>query len=432
MKEVGIWFLRLAGFLLAAASVACASSSAGSQKTPPATFRAGAAKLDITPDYPVALEGYGNPENRISEGIHDRLYARAIAFESRGRRLVLVSCDLSGFHNSTFPAYQKAILNRFGLRSDELFVAGTHTHSGPFVFFNRSYPHPNNFIYTESLRQKLVTVIDRALRSLSPANLSVGRGSSRVAANRRLKVAGGPGEKDRVIMARNVDGPVDREVLVLEVMRPDGTPVASLFDYACHSRSLNSQNRKISGDIFGIAEQTVEKTIGERFISAAFSGAAGNIDPWDVLPGFDDSGGRTPETVQMGNSLGDEVVRVLQGMKAAKVGGEIRTASMHLALPGKYVERPTKYLDLFAARIGDIGFLGVNCEVLTEIGLEIKAASPFKHTFIITICNGGEGYLPPKHLYEEGGYEVNLTGFDPEASGIFVQNAVRMLTELAK
>lgn len=433
MKTPQSWNGKSFCLLSLAVFVLLASSSPGFQTIQPSPpFRAGAARLDITPDEPLALEGYANPENRISEGIHDHLYARAVVFEQGGRKLVLVSCDLSGFINGTFPGYQKAILARFNLQPDQLFLAGTHTHSGPFLILNRTYPHPNNYKYTLALQEKLIAVIDSAMRSLAPAQIGVGRGSSPIGANRRLKVPGGPGEKDRIIMARNPDGPVDREVLVLKIARPDGMPIASLFDYACHSRSLNSQNKIISGDIFGLAEQSVEKDMGEHFISAAFSGAGGDVDPWYVLPGFDESAGHIPETVLMGSFLGDEVVHVLRGIQKTAPGGEIRTMSTRLELPGRYAESPVKYLDVYAARIGDIGFLGVNCEVLTEIGQAIKAASPFKQTFVITICNGGEGYLPPKRLYEEGGYEVGLTTFAPEAADLLVRHAAKMLGNLQK
>ena len=40
------------------------------------------------------------------------------------------------------------------------------------------------------------------------------------------------------------------------------------------------------------------------------------------------------------------------------------------------------------------------------------------------------GYLPPKHLCEEGGYEVDRTGFAPQAADILVRETLRMLSAL--
>jgi hypothetical protein len=85
-----------------------------------------------------------------------------------------------------------------------------------------------------------------------------------------------------------------------------------------------------------------------------------------------------------------------------------------------------------AARVGDIAFLAVDWEALVEIGKAIRRWSPFPHTFILTNCNGGSGYLPPAHLYPERGYEVDLSGFAPEAAEMVVQSALQMLSSLRR
>jgi hypothetical protein len=367
---------------------------------------AGAARVDITPDFPVSLDGYSNPENRISEGVHDRLFARAIALRKGSRKLILVSCDLIGFALVPISYFQKGLADKFDLQPGELFLCGTHTHSAPMIYLNKSYPHPNNYKYTESLREKIIEAVSSAMAALQPARIGAGRGSSPVGANRRVP---GPGNTG-IVMGRNPEGTVDNEVLVLGIEKQDHSPIASLFDYACHSRSLNSENKLISGDIFGIAEQFVERILGEKFPCAAFAGASGDIDPWYVVPGFNQEPGWLPETVLMGNLLGEEVAHVFRRIREWNSGGEIRSLSERVALPGKPAgpvaavqSDRTKYIEMSAARIGDIAFLGLDCEALVDIGKAIKAASPFKTTFILTHCNGGSGYLPPAPLYNVQG-----------------------------
>ncbi len=56
-------------------------------------LKAGIAKADITPAIPVKLYGYASRKT-YSEGIHDPLTARALAFENNGKRIVLVSTDI--------------------------------------------------------------------------------------------------------------------------------------------------------------------------------------------------------------------------------------------------------------------------------------------------------------------------------------------------
>lgn len=96
--------------------------------------------------------------------------------------------------------------------------------------------------------------------------------------------------------------------------------------------------------------------------------------------------------------------------------------------PGQQTTVP---VNITAAHIGnDVEFLGFNVEMLTEIGLAIKQGSPFKHTFIITHCNGSSGYLAPAELYKEGGYEISATRFGVGSDDIVIKKALRMLYDL--
>ncbi len=398
-------------------------------------LEAGAAKEDITPDYPCALDGYSNPVNRVFDTVHDRIYVRAVVFRSGAQRLVLVSADVTGFILGTNPSFQQAILARFNLQPDELFLAGTHTHSSPMVILNKSWPTGNEYKFTENLRRKTVDAIDLAFRSLRPIRLGVGRGTSDVAVNRRLPVE----ENGKVVvrLAPNPDGPVDQEVLVLKAVRSDGAPVAALFDYACHSRSLGPPNKALSGDIFGLAEQFVEQQVGRGCISPAFAGASGDVDPMHVVSGFTAEPGRVPETVRMGTLLGEEVGRVWQTTQVSQPSGGIETLSYRLRLPRKRLPageqdgRSPISLEINVARIGhDLALVGLNCEAFTEIGLAIKKASPFKYTFIITHCNGGEGYLPTASAFPQGGYEVGISGFAPQAADMVAAKTVELLHQV--
>ncbi len=74
--------------------------------------------------------------------------------------------------------------------------------------------------------------------------------------------------------------------------------------------------------------------------------------------------------------------------------------------------------------------LGLGAEVLTEIGMAIKAGSPCAHTFVITHCNGSAGYLPIKDAYVQDGYEVKSSRFAPQAADIVIREAIRLLQDL--
>jgi len=423
--------------IAAAAVVIClAQASIGQSKETKKGLFAGTAKADITPQKHVKLSGYA-ARTGYSEGVHDPLSARVVVFENSGKRLVLVSTDVLGFYDGTDRYLCKAILEEFKLDASELFLCGIHTHSAPTLTIDKDKGDPNNLEYTENLKGKLIEVIRQALDSTSPVNIGTGVGYCSIGTNRReLKLDSSRGSL--IELGRNPYGPTDKEVLVVKVARPDGEPTAALFDYATHSTCLGGRNYAVSGDILGLAEQFVEKILGKNVIAPGFAGASGNIDPhFRVLPGFNNENGWIPEPVLLSTVLGEEVVQVFRGITNMSGGGEIKTAFTTLELPGKLLnevaakkDSPPAYLNLTVARVGDIGFVGIGCEVLTEIGMKIKAASPYKHTFVITHCNGAAGYLPPAHLYIEGGYEIKSSPFAPEAADMVVKQAVKMLHEL--
>ncbi|MBN2592263.1 MAG: neutral/alkaline non-lysosomal ceramidase N-terminal domain-containing protein [Sedimentisphaerales bacterium] len=407
----------------------CSAASEG-------TLRAGTARIDITPEKPVKMAGY-SARTALSEDVHDPLSVRVVAFENSGKRLVLVSSDLIGYYGGTAEHMRKLILSEFDLEPGELFLSAIHTHDAPTLTMDKDKGHPNNLEYTKQLEGKMVKVIGEAIKNAGPVRIGAGVGYSPVGMNRRELVFDGSGNSS-IRLGRNPYGPTDKEVLVLKVAKPDGTAVASLFDYATHATCLGGKNLTISGDVLGLAEQFVEKILGEEVIAPAFAGASGNIDPWfRVLDGFNTEPGWIPEPVLLGTFLGEEVVHVYRDIYNLSAAGDIRTSFVSIELPGKArgeteikKDHLTTPYNITAAKVGDIGFVGLGGEVLTEIGVSIKAASPFKHTFVITHCNGAAGYLPPEHLYVEGGYEISSSPFAPKAADMVVKQVVKMLHEL--
>jgi neutral ceramidase len=400
-------------------------------------LKAGIARIDITPDIPVMLYGYASRKTP-SEGIHDHLFARAVAFEKGGRKLVMVSSDIGSYTDTLYSVIKKSMMAKFGLRESEFFLAAIHSHSSPVVSLDLKKIDAANVKYTQGLQQKLLIVVGQALGNMKPVNTGSGVGYSPVGSNRRETTADGS-----ITLGRNPYGPTDKEVLVFKMTDNEGNPVGAIFDYATHATSLGPANMLISGDVLGISEQFVEQIIGKDFVSQVFAGASGNIDPWyRILPTFETANGWIPETVLLGTLLGEEVVHVFRDIKTASEGGEIGTAIETIQCPRKKLDekddelptldkQETVPVTITAAHIGDdVAFISFNVEMITEIGMAIKAGSPFKHTFIITHCNGSSGYLPLSALYKEGGYEVNSTHFAIHSDEIVIKKALRMLYDL--
>jgi hypothetical protein len=399
-------------------------------------LEAGVARIDITPDRPVTLSGYASRKG-LSTGVRDPLSARALAFQAAGKRLVLVSVDIIGFYGGTDEYLRSALLKEFSLQPSELFLCGIHTHAAPSPTIDREHGNASNVEYMEGLRGKLIDVARRALGAMQPVSLGLGVGYCPVGANRRELRINDKGESS-IVLGRNPYGPTDKEVLVMKVAKPDGTPVAVAFDYATHGTSLGYDNYTISGDVPGLAEQFVEKILGSDVIAPVFVGASGNIDPWyRVLPGFNTEPGWVPEPVLLGTFLGEEVVHVYRDIKQTGPADKIATDYTVLQLPAKPGDETpadknpgTAPFVVTVARIGDVAFIGLGGEVLTEIGMAIKAGSPCEHTFVITHCNGAAGYLAPKEQHVQDGYEVMSSHFAPKAADTVIRESIRMLHDL--
>jgi hypothetical protein len=108
--------------------------------------------------------------------------------------------------------------------------------------------------------------------------------------------------------------------------------------------------------------------------------------------------------------------------------------------------RLTVPVNIQAMRIGDLAFATAAGETLVELGLAVKAASPFPTTHFLGYSNGCIGYIPPKECYPEGGWspwETYLVPdmlcqsymlpmhLAPEAAGMVVDGCVTLLRRLA-
>ena len=111
------------------------------------------------------------------------------------------------------------------------------------------------------------------------------------------------------------------------------------------------------------------------------------------------------------------------------IGSDVRM----LDLPAKATEGDnvdqlsTVPLNVGVARVGEAAFVCIGGEMLTEIGLRIKAASPFAQTFVFNHCNGTASYLAPAHLHLEGGYEIRSSPFAPAAADMLIRHVAEVL-----
>ena len=95
-----------------------------------AGFKAGFARVDMTP--PIGTELSGHPQRRVSDGIIDPLDINAVAFSDGTNRAVVISADVINLR-AYFELFRTNAAAAAGLPPEAVFIACTHTHTGPHV-----------------------------------------------------------------------------------------------------------------------------------------------------------------------------------------------------------------------------------------------------------------------------------------------------------
>ena len=128
----------------------------------------------------------------------------------------------------------------------------------------------------------------------------------------------------------------------------------------------------------------------------------------------------------------------LQRVRRSGTEDEIRWATM-LAKRSRmqarnalsFAGRTHTPVQIQAMRVNGVAVVGMPGEPFVEIGLAIKAASPFQHTLFSGYSNVGGHYIPMPEAFPIGGYEVDVTPFSPDAAHIVISETVALLNELS-
>jgi hypothetical protein len=77
-----------------------------------------------------------------------------------------------------------------------------------------------------------------------------------------------------------------------------------------------------------------------------------------------------------------------------------------------------------------LAWVGMPGEIFVELGRAVKALSPFPHTIIAELANGAIGYVPDRHAYPQGAYEVVASRVAAGGGERMVESAVRQMIGL--
>ena len=118
---------------------------------------AGICAMDITPPVGYLLSGHAKRTEK-SHRTHDPLRLKVLSLRNGRSRIVIATADLIGFSAEFIESLRAELLARTGIRKEHLFLAASHTHTGPFMLECASKPDPEKIMpdYIANVRRKIV------------------------------------------------------------------------------------------------------------------------------------------------------------------------------------------------------------------------------------------------------------------------------------
>jgi hypothetical protein len=441
-----------------------------------AALRAGAAVVNITPTPGIGLAGYYF--ERGAEGTNDDLFARALVLEAGGAKAALVTLDLISTTRSVVEAARREIEKVTGIPGANVMISATHAHTGPVLanpgarFDALGDSAELSLSYSAGLSGRIARCVRLAAERLEPARASAAAVQEpNLSFNRRFHLRDGsvgwnPGKLNTNIV--RPAGPIDPEVGVLYLdglrERPPLKPLATYVNFAMHPDTVGGA--KFSADYPGVLASRLAEYKGPDMVTIFANGTCGNINHVNV--NWADPQKGPPEAARIGTVLAGDVFKAWMQLKPV-VSGDLRLSSeiVKLPLPGiksgdaerareivtrygmkdnrGFMEKVEAYkiLDV-AAREGkphevevqvialgaEVAWVALPGEIFVELGLAIKQASPFRHTFIAELANGSIGYIPNRPAYAQGAYEPISARCAAGSGEMLVESAVRQLRAL--
>ncbi len=439
-------------------------------------LQAGIAAVDITPPIPYRMSGYFY--ERLSTGTKDPLKAKAIVFRQGGESAAIVFCDLVGIPRDLSTRARRRASEATEIPVGHIAIAATHTHTGPLYFGSlhkhlhdqsvaRSGKDPYEALdYPAQLVENIVAAIVAAKTGLKPVDLAAGFArEERLAFNRRFFMKDGtvrfnPGELNPDIV--RPAGPTDPQVGIISIVQSGSTePMAAIISFAMHLDTVGGT--EYAADYPKFAEDALREDFGPGFTLLFGTGTCGDINHIDVRTR------KRRTAAEIGRLLAETAGEVIEEQSLTPIAEPslaVRSAvleaplqrfseeeraqarkNMELVggreLPFLEQVRASTIMDLenrasdrlqLEVQVFRLGpeavIVTLPGEVFVELGLAIKAASPFKTTLVVELTNDSPAYIPTKKAFVEGSYEIVNSRVQPGSGERLVEVATRLLKEL--
>ena len=423
----------------------------------------GFAETDITPV--VGAQSPGGMQARELKEVHDPLKVVAMVIKGDEKTVALVGIDALFIGEEAVALARGVIEKTTKIAPDHVLIGASHTHGGgPIIGCFESEEDPK---YVTLVVERIVEAVTAAFHAMHAAELGEGFGHEpSISFNRRFLMRDGqqlthPGKGNKEIVKSA--GPIDPDVGVLAARAPSGELLGVFVNFACHLTVVGGGG--FTADYVHYLRETLRRYYKQPKLHVGFLlGAAGDVTQVDNLRPGREFG---PEWGEMfGLALGAEVAQTIarmewkkdavikavrttvpipirdeaesrrhspsEGLGAGSVADKIYARELELVAKERAI-KPVVDCEVQAIRIGDLGLVTNGAEFFCQLGLDIKAASPFKRTWVVSLANQWIGYVATPSAYYAGGYEprtARSAKMAPWAGQTLVEGSVRALKKV--
>ena len=419
---------------------------------------AGASQVDITP--PLGTSVGVDFFRHYARFIHDSLYAKALVFRQEGRTVALVVVDICIMPSDLMADIKVRIQQSTGIPPEQVMLSCTHTHGAGDVA--GLLGGAVDIAYRTLLPDQIVKAAVQALQALQPAQVASGAVAvpEHVLCRRYLMkegyIARNPvtGAIDQVKtnpagVAQYIEqaaAPVDPDAGFLAVKGTDGRWIAVLGNYGLHYVG-DWDVDTITADYYGEFSRQIRQKLkaDDRFVGIMTYSTGGDINIWDFVRPERYPNRYFAKTKLIAHDLSERVTNALQSVEwqtdaplavayeelklevRKPSEEEIKTATRTLLendfnyleidehgmqvlyareqlLLNEYADTHTAAVQ--AIRIGNVSMGASGGELFAETGRWLKSQLPEHSYFTICLANTYDGYVPPAHEMERGGYET--------------------------
>jgi neutral ceramidase len=254
------------------------------------SFRAGAARVDITPPLPVDLLGYVR-RARAARAVGDPLLATAAVFRGDGdTSVVIVAADVVGLTTAISDRIRERVAAAVSCRPEEVLLNSSHSHASPWpgapVKMGGEFDGwtETELRWWDAVPDLYASAAVQAAERAVEARVSGGVGRVRgVAVNRRERTPDG-----RTILGWNPDLFLDESVPTVRIDALDAPadrprPIATIVGFGCHPVVVGPEVPLVGSDFVGPLREHLDTRLRPGGVTIFLQGAAGNVLPLEAF-----------------------------------------------------------------------------------------------------------------------------------------------------